>query len=277
MTNLKSIQKQKSAIVSHNLDVKKSIEKAKALLKTHNDSGLELCRELNKAREYYTSQGRRTDLTSGQNVPKSWEEYCDAIGLIKRTANRKLLQYDPKNDCIIEDKSKAHVGHNTGFYEWYTPSEIIESARECMGSIDLDPASCIEANKTVKAEKIYTEKENGIEQRWKGNIWLNPPYKNELITKFANRLNEEIENGMIETACAIVNNATETEWFQLMIQKANAICFPKGRVKFYDVSQEHKSAPLQGQAILYYGNDIKSFYTCFSKHGFIVEIIHDGR
>jgi len=45
-----------------------------------------------------------------------------------------------------------------------------------MGSIDLDPASNEGAQKNVMASTFYTEKENGLNYEWHGNIWLNPPY-----------------------------------------------------------------------------------------------------
>jgi hypothetical protein len=60
--------------------------------------------------------------------------------------------------------------------EWYTPSRYIEAARQVMGSIDLDPASCELANRTVQAKQYYTKRDNGLLQPWYGNIWLNPPY-----------------------------------------------------------------------------------------------------
>src|SRR2546430_17584816 len=60
--------------------------------------------------------------------------------------------------------------------EWYTPSKYIETAREVLGSIDLDPASCELANRTVKADKYYTKEDDGLSKEWHGNVWLNPPY-----------------------------------------------------------------------------------------------------
>jgi len=38
-------------------------------------------------------------------------------------------------------KGGAHVQHNTGEPEWYTPREIIAAARDVLGAIDLDPVS----------------------------------------------------------------------------------------------------------------------------------------
>lgn len=52
--------------------------------------------ELWVAHEILTHQG------AVSNVTKSWEEYCDAIGLSRMTAWRWLKQYDPVAGKLIE-------------------------------------------------------------------------------------------------------------------------------------------------------------------------------
>ena len=61
---------------------------------------------------------------------------------------------------------------NTGEVEWYTPSAYVEAAREAMGSIDLDPASCEQAQQTIQADKFYTATDDGLSQPCFGNAWL---------------------------------------------------------------------------------------------------------
>ena len=168
-----------------------------------------------------------------------------------------------KNNGHVET-IKPHVSYNSGNNEWYTPEEYITLAREVMGSIDLDPASSDKANEVVQALRYYTAKDNGLSQEWYGNIWLNPPYSAELITKFADKFIAEIEH--ISQAIILVNNATETEWFNKLANKASAVCFPKGRVKFYAPNGEI-GAPLQGQSLLYYGVNTEKFRQKFQVKG----------
>ena len=157
----------------------------------------------------------------------------------------------------------AHVSNNSGENEWYTPPQYIESARKVMGRIDLDPASSECANKIVKAKKFFDEETNGLEQKWKGCIWMNPPYAQPLINKFIDKLETE----QYEQAIVLVNNATETKWGQKLIRLSAAICFHTGRIRFVSPDGELGDAPLQGQMIAYIGAKYKEFIAEFKQYG----------
>lgn len=161
-----------------------------------------------------------------------------------------------------KNPSKPHVVNNSKDDEWYTPSQYIEAAREVMGTIDLDPASNDFANETVRATTYYTEETDGLAQKWFGNIWMNPPYSTALLSRFAEKLAEED----FTQAIILVNNATETGWFETMISKASAIVFHKGRIRFVKRDGAH-GAPLQGQAFIYYGDNVEQFINVFGKFG----------
>lgn len=171
---------------------------------------------------------------------------------------------------VAREVVKAHVANNSGNNEWYTPAEYINSARAVMGSIDTDPASSEIANATVKAAQIFTSETDGRDQVWNGRVWMNPPYSQPLISEFSEAVAEKIESGEIEQACVLVNNATETRWFQRMLQAATAVCFPSGRIRFVDPSGKPSGAPLQGQAIIYMGGRHEEFADEFCKFGFVM-------
>lgn len=173
---------------------------------------------------------------------------------------------------ITEEKpvSKPHVVNNSGENEWYTPAVYIEAARKAMGSIDFDPASNDFANETVKAAEYYTIETDGLAQRWRGNVWMNPPYSTDMLTRFITKLVQEREH--YKQAVVLVNNATETEWFRLLISIASAICFPKGRIRFYS-KDGVKNSPLQGQAFVYIGDDAENFINAFSDIGWRCSLV----
>src|SRR2546427_12378186 len=103
--------------------------------------------------------------------------------------------------------------------EWYTPSKYIEAAREVMGSIDLDPASCELANRSVKASRYYTKEDNGLMHPWWGNVWLNPPFgktnnrSNQAL--FTRKLIREYRGTQIASAILLITPKNTCSYFRL--------------------------------------------------------------
>lgn len=69
----------------------------------------------------------------------------------------------------------ANVRHSSENSEFMSPQWLTDWVHYVMGGIDLDPASSHEANRTVRANMIYTKAENGLFKPWHGRVWLNPP------------------------------------------------------------------------------------------------------
>jgi ParB family chromosome partitioning protein len=180
---------------------------------------------------------------------------------------RKPIRTDYIDPAALA-KKKAHVTNNSGNNEWYTPDIFIDAARDVLVAFDLDPASSSIANKTVKARQFFTETDDGLAQDWPvGRIWMNPPYGTPLIGKFASKFAQAIVDG--SEGIVLVNNATETAWFQEVAGVSSAICFPKSRIKFVNEEGEAGGAPLQGQALIYFGADAGKFKEVFCPFGMV--------
>ena len=152
--------------------------------------------------------------------------------------------------------------------DWRTPRKFLDAAREVMGGIDLDPATSKEANETVDATLIYTEDDDGLQQPWKGRVWLNPPYGGN-ARLFIERLMREYEVGNVTAACTLVNShPTETKWFQQLFD--HAICFVAGRIDFGGPSRAVSTTSTHGSAVAYLGKDREKFAKVFSQFGSVV-------
>jgi phage N-6-adenine-methyltransferase len=190
-------------------------------------------------------------------------------------ANQEITQAG-----LLKIANGSHVSLNSGENEWYTPPEYIEAARSAMGSIDLDPATCEVAQANVRAKRFYYIDDNGLEKKWTGNVWLNPPYSKDLIGLFMAKVVEE--SNRFKQAIILVNNATDTAWFHDLLSVASALCLIKGRIKFLDKTGKPANTPVQGQAAVYVGDDPDSFCKVFAGLGAVAflaptEEAMDGR
>ena len=103
-------------------------------------------------------------------------------------------------------------------------------------------------------------------EEWEGRIWMNPPYSVDLIGKFCEKLVLHFSKREIVEAIVLVNNATETAWFNELTQVASAVVFPRGRVHFIS-STGNSGTPLQGQALIYIGRNHQKFLSEFKPFG----------
>ena len=192
---------------------------------------------------------------------------------LKDPAAYKAMLYGKEYKAAMAAAGENHIATNSGENEWYTPPEFIESARRAMGGIDVDPATSEAANESIGAATFYTISDNGLKQKWFGRVWMNPPYGQPLIAEFCAAVVRKKAACEIEQACVLVNNATETVWFQTLLSQSSALCFPCRRIKFLDEDSNPVNSPLQGQAIIYMGSRAAEFCVEFSAHGFSFEVI----
>jgi len=175
----------------------------------------------------------------------------------------------------MTDREALHSSEST---EWYTPARYIEAARDVLGGIDLDPASCPEANETVQADEIFTREDDGLRKPWSGRIWLNPPYGRRDGTNESNqsvwsrRLLETYETGDVEAAVLLVNAVPDRGWFQPLW--GHPICFCDARIRFIAPNGEPQKNPTHGNAFVYFGSNERTFRDRFAEFGPVVTEVH---
>jgi len=153
--------------------------------------------------------------------------------------------------------------------EWYTPPVYVEAAREVMGGIDIDPASCAEAQETVAAACYYSEAEDGLSKPWEGRTWINPPY-GAAAQQFTDKLLSEYQAGKVTEAIILLNAFSVTaQWFRPLWDFT--LCFASERVKFLRPGNEPGTAPANGSVFVYLGPSPEKFAQVYGQLGPVVQ------
>lgn len=192
-------------------------------------------------------------------------------------ADKKMPLAD--NQMLKADKDKlGYIGAKPGKTQrdsdaWFTPSYYIELSKMVLGNIDLDPFSSAAANKIVQATRFFDLETNAFKQQWfkkAGTVFMNPPYSRSLINLSVEVFIDNFRQKYISEAIVLVNNATETKWFQLLLQNTSSACFVSKRISFVSVDGKNISGNTRGQVFFYFGSNCKRFKSVFSNIGTIM-------
>ena len=187
----------------------------------------------------------------------------------------RFLSFPYKSGIVVKGVQymadpRQTTAHND---EWYTPPQYIDSARKVLGSIDTDPASNDLAQSVVQATTYCTIDNPSLDCEWHGTVWLNPPYSRGKLKPFTDKFIQEYEAGNISQGIVLTQSYTDTKWFHELMEWRTAVCFTKGRIKFYGrEGTKHRTqhSPIAGSVFMYFGEDTATFHQEFNQYGLII-------
>ena len=149
-----------------------------------------------------------------------------------------------------ERQKKVEGRFLRGGPSWGTPPEFIEFLSDVRDmTFDLDAAASFE-NK--KAPVFFSEVEDGLNQKWRGNVWLNPPYGND-IRSWLSKAAYEVNIGNANSVTALVPARTDTKWFhEVVMKRAYLVYLIKGRFNFISPDRkEGANAPSPSMLVIF--------------------------
>lgn len=117
-------------------------------------------------------------------------------------------------------KAQPYSRQDNWSNDWLTPIGLVRA----LGPFDLDPC-CARRMPHRTARRMIAPPKDGLEEEWKGRVWMNPPYRRNLA--WCQRLAEHGDG------VALLNGRSpETRATQLLMGAASAVMFPSRRLEF---------------------------------------------
>lgn len=175
--------------------------------------------------------------------------------------------------------------------EHYTPLKFVKSAHAVLKGIDLDPCSNDTANKVVGAKVIMTVDDDSLSVKdWQGfasdvlldarppSVYMNPPYSKASggAGKFIDKLIDQWDKGYVREAIVLLNNCTDTKWWQPLWQFSH--CFVSPRIRFLDENLNEQGSPRYANVFVHLHDkhdpigSSQRFLEEFSQHGHVTNM-----
>lgn len=224
---------------------------------------------------------------STDSVEISREEWLRRLGKSDGTVQRwrKALADDvarqEKADAIVARAARligldeaANFSSKTN--EWYTPARYVDAVRDLYGgAIDLDPATCHQANETVQAAQIFTIEDgaDALLEDWHGRAFINPPYGTvrgaSLAGLFCLKAIDEHRAGRLECCVILVNSVHSQRWQAPLYEWP--VCFVDHRIAYVNAEGLPNENPTFSNIFVAVGDiDLGRFHELFRPFGYVM-------
>ncbi len=145
------------------------------------------------------------------------------LGKISRITNRFIKNNSSKVVNTMKNfsriKNDVWETPDTVFLDACTWSEIVPKLDVCTNGLN------------SKCEFYFTEEDNGLEQNWFADSWMNCPYSN--ASKWIDKAYEENQKNNINVLALLTVTTDTRSWHNCILNKRNVeIYFIKGRLRF---------------------------------------------
>jgi phage N-6-adenine-methyltransferase len=126
--------------------------------------------------------------------------------------------------------------------EWATPPDLFAEL-DAEFHFDLDVCATVE---NAKCPRFFTREQDGLEQRWEGRVWMNPPY-GRTINLWIRKAWESVQNGEAEVVVCLVPARSDTAWWHDYCEDAEVTRL-RGRLRFGGAKN---SAPFPSAVVVF--------------------------
>lgn len=119
---------------------------------------------------------------------------------------------------------------STGKDDWETPEDFFREQERKYGTFDLDACA---TKYNSKCLSYFSPEEDGLKQKWFGNVWCNPAYSKGQPNLWIRKAIAEVEAENARQVVMLLRCDTSTKrWHDLIVPNAADWFFVRGRIKF---------------------------------------------
>lgn len=144
--------------------------------------------------------------------------------------------------------------HTTKHAEWRRPSSSGSDTMltpplllKALGKFDMDPC-CPEVMPWKTAKKMVCLPADGLNCKWSGRVWCNPPYSNPL--PWIEKMSEHGNGVMLLSA-----KSFDTKWGQELLKTGDSFLFLAGRILFFTAAGEETKGKWLPNVLVAYGDE----------------------